>query len=97
MLRLLHQPPGTPGSARRLFRGRPVLAWTLERLGQARQVASRAVLCWDDQVVEARRVCAASGATVESVGVRISLPSLEAIGASLKWADGWRGGLLGAF
>jgi hypothetical protein len=35
------------------------------------------------------------GARIISKGSRVTLPHLEAIAAARRWADGWRGGLLG--
>src|SRR5205085_455479 len=55
---MLHEPPAIHSdaprlqlnSATRLFRGEPVLSWTMHRLTQSRHVGNLAVLCWEDQV-----------------------------------------------
>lgn len=96
VLSMLHQSPRRIGSIERRFRGRPVLAWTLERLAACRHIAGRVVLCWEDQVAHVQGAAMPSGATFVSKGARQPLASLDAATASLKWTDGWRGGLLGA-
>jgi hypothetical protein len=86
----------TPGnSAGRLFRDRPVLAWTLERLSRARRVGGITVLCWEDQAEAVKGAVSESGATV-LVKPRGMTASLERISAAQRWSDGWRGGLLGS-
>jgi radical SAM protein with 4Fe4S-binding SPASM domain len=92
ILSLLHEPLG--GSATRLFRGQPVLRWTLQRLNRTRRLESIAVLCWDDQLEAIRPVADEQSATVVSKGPRINIAELEAVTAAQRWADGWRGGLL---
>jgi hypothetical protein len=86
ILSLLHQ-QSPPESVSRRFRGESVLRWTLNRLSPSFKVA---VLCWKDQI----------GALADFENViaipRIDLASMEAISASRRWADGWRGGLLSA-
>lgn len=96
VLSLLHQSPGRPGSASRLFRSEPVLTWTLRRLARSSGLAHRAILCWDDQVQTVQPIANAAGAFILSKGPRQPIPGLEAIAASRRWSDGWRGGLLGA-
>jgi spiro-SPASM protein len=96
VLSLLHQSPGRPSSASRLFRNEPVLAWTLRRLARSRGLAHRAILCWDDQLLAVQPIANAAGAFILSKGPRQPIPGIEAITASRKWSDGWRGGLLGA-
>lgn len=104
LLSMLHELEGA-NSATRLFRDRPVLAWTLDRLAAAGQIASGAILCWDDQLAVAERVAtecnararSSAGAApfqVISQGLRAIVPQLEAVAAARRWADGWRGGLL---
>jgi radical SAM protein with 4Fe4S-binding SPASM domain len=79
-------------SATRLFRGEPVLRWTLKRLALASRVASVAVLCWEDQLE--RVATEAGGAFVLAKGPRTAIHEVEAISAARRWSDGWRGGLL---
>src|SRR5690606_33471463 len=45
---MLHE-PAAHHSATRLFRGRPVLRWMLERISQSERLARPVVLCWEDQ------------------------------------------------
>ena len=85
ILSMLHEPAGR-NSATRLFRDEPVLAWTQRRLGRPARV-----LCWEDQAAAAR----AAGADVCSRGARQSIGPIETVAAARRWADGWRGGLLG--
>lgn len=92
ILSMLHEPAG--GSAGRLFRGRAVLGWTLQRLSRARRVNSRIVLCWDEQAEEAASVAGEWGARVVARGQRTPIAAMQAISAAQRWADGWRGGLL---
>jgi iron-sulfur cluster protein len=93
ILSMLHEPPAR-NSATRLFRGRPVLGWTLGRLGRCRNVASSAVMCWADQAPAAGTAARGAGARVIVKGPREALPQVEAVSAARRWADGWRGGLL---
>lgn len=91
ILSMLHE-SREQNSATRLFRGEPVLRWTLRRLAQAKQVRSVALLCWEDQL---ELVGAEAGqAFVLAKGPRTALAEVEAISAARRWADGWRGGLL---
>jgi hypothetical protein len=91
---MLHEPPGL-NSATRLFRGRPVLRWTLERLSRSERLSSAAILCWDDQVAACRVIAAEAGVVVQAKGPRGRLPQVVAVTAARRWSDGWRGGLLG--
>ncbi|HZL36213.1 MAG TPA: SPASM domain-containing protein [Tepidisphaeraceae bacterium] len=91
ILSMLHESPAA-NSATRLFRGEPVLRWTLRRIARAAQVKSVAVLCWEDQL---DAVASEAGtAFVMAKGPRSPLPELDAITAARRWSDGWRGGLL---
>ncbi|HYE16919.1 MAG TPA: radical SAM/SPASM domain-containing protein [Tepidisphaeraceae bacterium] len=101
VLSMLHEPSARAGarpadSASRLFRGQPVLAWTLSRLSRARNVAAAVVVCWDDQLFAVTPLATETGARVHSVGPRRALATMDAVSAALRWTDGWRGGLLGA-
>src|SRR5665213_562628 len=88
---MMHESPAA-NSATRLFRGEPVLRWTLRRIARAAQVKSVAVLCWEDQL---DAVASEAGtAFVMAKGPRSPLPELDAITAARRWSDGWRGGLL---
>src|SRR3954468_1045368 len=91
ILSMLHE-AALGNSAGREFRGRPVLAWTLERLGRAGRVDRVAVVCWEDQAEAVRGV--AGAARVHAVGAGVGLANLETISAAQRWSDGWRGGLL---
>jgi radical SAM protein with 4Fe4S-binding SPASM domain len=83
-----------PGSAGRLFRGKPVLRWTLQRLSSAKRLAGTALLCWDDQLNAAAPVADEWGVRVVAKGTRMPLPQVDAVTAAQRWAEGWRGGLL---
>jgi radical SAM protein with 4Fe4S-binding SPASM domain len=92
ILSMLHEGPQR-NSATRLFRGDPVLRWTLKRVARASRVRSAAVLCWEDQLDQ---VAAEAGtAYVMAKGPRKQLHEVDAITAARRWSDGWRGGLLG--
>jgi len=95
ILSLLHE-PADRCSATRLFRGEPVLRWTLDRLARSRRLATTAVLCWEDQLPAVTPIAAEERAYVLAKGPRMSVPQIEAIAAARRWADGWRGGLLAA-
>jgi len=95
ILSMLHEPADQRCSAARPFRGEAVLGWTLFRLGRAARVWQSAVLCWDDQAHLAAPVTQELKARCVTHGPRIALPPLDAVGAARRWADGWRGGLLG--
>jgi hypothetical protein len=83
-------------SGTRLFRGRPVLDWTLKRLCQARSVDVVAIHCWADQVEAVTRAVGGLPAGVIDRGPRRPTPAMQGITAARAWADGWRGGLLGS-
>ncbi|HTW94623.1 MAG TPA: hypothetical protein VMD30_07510, partial [Tepidisphaeraceae bacterium] len=93
ILSMLHEPPGAD-SATRLFRGKPVLAWTLSRLSRSRRLNAMAILCWDDQTPAATAVAEEHGLGIFARGPRAALPEIESVCAARRWADGWRGGLL---
>jgi hypothetical protein len=94
VISLLHEPANH--SARRKFRDRPVLGWTLERLSSAQKIDAVGIICWEDQAADVRVAVAA----VDRPAVKIlakprqRLPNVEAVGAARRWSDGWRGGLL---
>lgn len=92
-LSLLHQPLDRPGSTTRFFRGRPVVSWTLARLARCAHIARTAIICWDDQLPRLQSLMDPAGIFV--AGHRMAA-GLDAIATSLKWSDGWRGGILGA-
>jgi hypothetical protein len=94
ILSMLHEAPDRH-SANRLFRDRPVLDWTLRRLALATSVDNIAILCWDDQHQAVTTAASAHRAGVITRGPRQNIPTLSAITASRRWADGWRSGLLG--
>jgi hypothetical protein len=68
----------------------------MERLARAQGVGSMAVICWEDQLSALTPVAAEAHAHVLVKGPRANLPTLDAVAAARRWADGWRGGLLGA-
>lgn len=92
VLSMLHE-PAAPCSATRLFRTVPVLWWTLQRLKQCKRITQIAMLCWEDQSEAVEPVAWEQGASVWVHGPRAAVPSLDAVTAARKWADGWRGGL----
>jgi hypothetical protein len=94
ILSMLHEPAGA-GSAKRLFRGKPVLDWTLARLRRSATLSTIVILCWDDQAEAVMPVASARGAVIASRGIRQPIPQLNAISAARRWSDGWRGGLGG--
>ncbi|MGA2584433.1 MAG: radical SAM protein [Tepidisphaeraceae bacterium] len=91
---LLHESADSH-SAARLFRGEPVLAWTLARLERSRFIQDLAVLCWEDQFPQIEPIAADLEVYCSVRHGRGSLPDLNALSAAGRWADGWRGGLLG--
>jgi spiro-SPASM protein len=93
ILSLLHEPPAPRNSATRLFRHQPVLAWTLQRLTQSRQVDAITLLCWDDQQEAVSTIAGEFDAHVLVKTPRTPIPSLDRISATQRWSDGWRGGL----
>lgn len=86
---LLHE---SADAGARAFRGEPVLSWTLRRLKQSSTIDQTMLLAWDDQIAS----LTFADASTHACGPRRIVPSLQATTAALKWADGWRGGLLGA-
>jgi radical SAM protein with 4Fe4S-binding SPASM domain len=94
ILSMLHE-ASDQNSAVRRFRARPVLEWTLRRLGAAESIGTTAILCWDDQLEAVNLVTGNQSAGVICKGPRQILPGLAAITTARKWSDGWRSGLLG--
>lgn len=95
VISLLHEPAGARSSAMRIFRDRPVLAWTLERLSRSKRVEQMVVICWDDQQTEVNAIAGEAGACVLVKSPRTRIASVEQVSAAQRWSDGWRGGLLG--
>lgn len=93
VLSMLHEPSDV-NSATRLFRGQPVLRWTLDRLARCQKVKGRALLCWDDQLPAVKPIIEAHEVTVLTKGPRHAVPELDRVTAARRWADGWRGGLM---
>jgi len=96
VLSMLHEPAGRPGSATRRFRGEAPLAWTLFRLGRCKRVAESILLCWEDQAAPVRAIAQEMKARLWTPRERIANVHLDGVAAARRWADGWRGGLLGA-
>jgi hypothetical protein len=94
ILSLLHE-PADRSSAVRLFRGKPVLDWTLRKVSAAASIDTVALLCWDDQAAAVNPIAERRNAGVISKGARQNLPRMNAITTARRWADGWRSGLLG--
>ena len=94
VLSMLHE-SADRNSATRLFRGAPVLRWTLDRLNRSRRVTSVAVVCWEDQLEAVLPLAERERTDVLAKGPRVTVPEVEAVTAAQRWADGWRGGLLG--
>lgn len=94
VLSMLHE-PAERNSATRLFRGAPVLRWTLDRLNRSRRITSVAIVCWEDQLEAVLPLAEQERTDVLAKGPRVTLPEVEAVTAAQRWADGWRGGLLG--
>lgn len=86
--------PVSPGAATRRFRGRPVLAHTIDRVHAAASCPELVVLAWNDQMPVLKQALGEDLA-VHAVGPRRSSTLMNLASASLRWADGWRGGLLG--
>jgi Radical SAM superfamily/Iron-sulfur cluster-binding domain len=95
VLSMLHEPLGA-NSATRRFRGEAALAWTLFRLGRCQRISQSIVLCWEDQAEAVEPIAAELDVEYVARSARICVPHLDAIAAARRWADGWRGGLLGA-
>src|SRR4051812_198902 len=83
-------------SATRLFRGEPVLAWTLRRLERSEKLAHMVVICWEDQLADVGPIAGGHGADLMVKGPRGAIASVEAVAAVRRWSDGWRGDLRGA-
>lgn len=94
ILSMLHEPPDR-SSASRVFRGQPVLRWTIERITRSQRIGSIAVLCWEDQLADVTPIAEEERAYVMAKGPRTTLAEIESVAAARRWADGWRGGLLG--
>jgi radical SAM protein with 4Fe4S-binding SPASM domain len=90
---MIHESP-LRNSATRLFRGEPVISWTLRRVARAERISSIAILCWEDQLPAVEPIAGEHGADVLAKGPRVSIAGIDAVTASRRWADGWRGGLL---
>jgi hypothetical protein len=95
VLSLLHEPADIHSGTRK-FRGRPVLEWTLKRLGQARSVDIVTVHCWDDQLTGVTKAVGTLPVGIVARGPRKPSRAMQAVTAARTWADGWRGGLLGS-
>lgn len=95
LVSLLHESAGR-NSANRLFRGEPVLSWTLGRLSRCRRLGGLAIICWEDQLPAVRDIAEQACACILAKGPRQNIPAMEAVSASRRWTDGWRGGLAGA-
>lgn len=94
VISMLHE-PASGHSAQRLFRGSPVLGWTADRLARSGRMAHRILFCWSDQATAARAAVTGQGIEVIDKGPRQEIASMAAVSAARRWADGWRGGLLG--
>ncbi|HEY1922196.1 MAG TPA: radical SAM protein [Tepidisphaeraceae bacterium] len=94
VLSMLHEPAALNSASRR-FRGEATLAWTLFRLGRCQRVAQSIVLCWEDQAEAVAPIAAELKVEYIARSARVCVPHLEAVAAARRWADGWRGGLLG--
>ena len=92
---MIHEGPSL-NSASRLFRGEPVLAWTLRRLERSARLAHMVVICWEDQLEEVEPIAGGHGANVLVKGPRDAIASVEAVAAVRRWSEGWRGDLRGA-
>src|SRR3954454_13925805 len=94
VLSMQHEPADS-NSATRTFRRDPVLSWTLDRLTRSKRLGTIAILCWDDQIGAVHPLAEEHHAHVLMKSPRMATPALEAVAAAQRWADGWRGGLLG--
>lgn len=92
---MIHEPEER-NSATRLFRGEPVLAWTLRRLERSARLAHMVIICWEDQLADVEPIAGGHGANVMVKGPRAPIPSVDAVAAVRRWCDGWRGDLRGA-
>jgi MoaA/NifB/PqqE/SkfB family radical SAM enzyme len=95
VLSMLHE-RADRNSATRLFRGEPVLSWTLSRLVQSRCLGNIGILCWEDQLPDVEEIAEEYHAYVLAKGPRQPIALVDAVAAARRWADGWRGGLLSA-
>jgi hypothetical protein len=95
VISMIHEAP-SHNSATRLFRGEPVLAWTLRRLERSSALAHMVVICWEDQAAEVEPIAGGHGANMLVKGPRDAIASVEAVAAVRRWSDGWRGDLRGA-
>ena len=95
VLSMIHETP-LNSSATRLFRGEPVLAWTLRRLERSNKLGNMVVICWEDQLADVEPIAAGHGADLLVKGPRGPIASVEAVAAVRRWCDGWRGDLRGA-
>jgi hypothetical protein len=93
VLSMLHERPDR-NSATRLFRGEPVLSWTLARLVQSQRLGNIGILCWEDQLPAVEEIAEEFHAYVLAKGPRQPIALVDAVAAARRWADGWRGGLL---
>lgn len=96
VLSMLHEPAGRPDSASRRFRGEAPLAWTLFRLRRCKRVGESVVVCWEDQSATVRPITDEMKTRFWSPSARKPIFHLDGVSAARRWADGWRGGLLGA-
>jgi MoaA/NifB/PqqE/SkfB family radical SAM enzyme len=67
------------------------IATTLRRVRAASRLDHVCVLAWDDQQAAVKNI----DASIRVLGPRRLTPSLQETTAALRWADGWRGALLG--
>lgn len=86
--------PFALNSATRMFRGEPVLSWTIKRLCQSQRIGNIALLCWEDQLPPVEEIAEEHHAYVLAKGPRRRVASIDAVSAARRWSDGWRGGLL---
>ena len=93
VLSMLHEREDR-NSATRLFRGEPVLSWTLRRLIQSQRLGNIGILCWEDQLPAVEEIAEEYHAYVLAKGPRQPIALVDAVAAARRWADGWRGGLL---
>ncbi len=91
IISMLHEPAQSSSAVRR-FRNKPVLQWTLNRLARSQSTDSMHIFCWEDQEESIREI----EAEVICKGPRQALAPMRAVTAARRWADGWRGGLMGA-
>ena len=67
-----------------------VIAITACRILRAASIEEVCVLCWEDQRAELNQI-----ENLRIVGPRRTTAAMAETSASLRWSDGWRGGLLG--